>query len=599
MHAFEDIAGLYREELRSLREDAVRFAVRNPGMARQLGLASDTQPDPLVNLLLESFAWLAARVRADAESRLPLVSHSLLGLLYPQFVCPIPSVGVAEFIPNPAGVAGLPDGFGIPAHTPIHNRDERGGVLRWRTARPLTLHPAKVVRASIIPPASWMPAAAQGVPGVLCLRIEGIAGLSLAKFGLPSLSLHLGGDRFATFPMHEWVHGACKDVFLADDAGAAKPRALSLGREALCHAGLEPGGRLFPESAYALPGYQLLQEYFVYPEHLLFWEVGGLERRRELGDLPGFDLLFPVDAPPPKTVSSRLFRTCAVPVVNLFERMAEPIRVDHERSGHLLVPDLRHRDSTEVHSVIAVDALEGGERSSVMPYFSLSGEGDAPPSLMWFLRRKPSLDGIGTDVFLHFKEAGFRPETARPWVASARVLCTNRHRAAERWRQGELTRDTDMPTAAIRFCGPPSQQHDPPMFGGELWKLVSHLSLHQLSLSGPDADNVLRELLRLYAPPRDAFAQRQIAGVNGLCAKPLIRPLRSAPGCAARGTRLTLTLDEDAFTGGSAFLFAEVLDVFFGLYAGINTFTQLVLKTCNRKGTWHRWPLRSGALPLI
>ena len=80
MHAFEDIAGLYREELRSLREDAVRFAVRNPGMARQLGLASDTQPDPLVNLLLESFAWLAARVRADAESRLPLVSHSLLGL---------------------------------------------------------------------------------------------------------------------------------------------------------------------------------------------------------------------------------------------------------------------------------------------------------------------------------------------------------------------------------------------------------------------------------------------------------------------------------------------------------------------------------------
>ena len=33
MDAFEDIAGLYREELRSLREDAVRFAVRNPGMA--------------------------------------------------------------------------------------------------------------------------------------------------------------------------------------------------------------------------------------------------------------------------------------------------------------------------------------------------------------------------------------------------------------------------------------------------------------------------------------------------------------------------------------------------------------------------------------
>lgn len=47
MSAFEDIDGLYREELRSLREDATRFAARNPGMARQLGLASDTQPDSL------------------------------------------------------------------------------------------------------------------------------------------------------------------------------------------------------------------------------------------------------------------------------------------------------------------------------------------------------------------------------------------------------------------------------------------------------------------------------------------------------------------------------------------------------------------------
>ena len=75
-------------------------------------------------------------------------------------------------------------------------------------------------------------------------------------------------------------------------------------------------------------------------------------------------------------------------------------------------------------------------------------------------------------------------------------------------------------------------------------------------------------------------------------------PLALRSGLCGEGNP-ALTLDEDAFTGGSAFLFAEVLDVFFGLYAGINTFTQLVLKTCNRKGTWHRWPLRSGALPLI
>lgn len=106
MHAFEDIAGLYREELRSLREDAVRFAVRNPGMARQLGWRPIRSP-----ILWLICCWSRSHGLPPGEGRtrnpLPLVSHSLLGLLYPQFVCPIPSVGVAEFIPNPAGVAGL------------------------------------------------------------------------------------------------------------------------------------------------------------------------------------------------------------------------------------------------------------------------------------------------------------------------------------------------------------------------------------------------------------------------------------------------------------------------------------------------------------
>lgn len=595
----EDLDGLYQEELRSLREDAVRFAARNPGMARQLGLARDTMPDPLVDRLLESCAWLTARVRADAQNRLPLVSHSLLGLLYPQFVSPIPSIGVMECAVNPAGIAGLSEGFSVPSGTPIHSLDEDGGALRWRTAWPVTLHPARVERAEILPPASWMPVSARSVPGVLRLRVSGAAGLPLSNFSLPSLRLHLCGSRFSTFPLYEWTLSACRDVIIADDADADKPKTLSLGPGALRPVGFGPGELLFPESVYAHPGYQLLQEYFAYPEHLLFWDVADIGRRRELGELASFDLLLPVDADPPEKVEAGLFRTCAVPVVNLFERLAEPIRVAYERAAYPLVPDMRHQQGTEVHSVLRVDALEGGERTSVTPYFSLAENSDAAPTRYWFLRRKPSLDGVGTDVFLSFKEAAFRPEKARPWVASARVLCTNRHRAAKRWQQGELTRDTDMPVAALRFCGPPSQQHDPPMFGGELWKLVSHLSLHHLSLTGPDAGQVLRELLKLYAPRGDAFSQRQIAGVQELSGQTGMLPLREAPGSAVRGTRFYLTLDEAAFGGGSAFLFAGVLDVFFGLYANVNTFTQLKLMTLSRKGVWCSWPPRSGARPLL
>lgn len=595
----DNLEGLYQDELRSLREDAVRFAARNPGMARQLGLSADTIPDPLVDRLLESCAWLTARARADAQSRLPLVSHSLLGLLYPQFVSPVPSIGVVEFTPNPSGIASLTEGFLVPSGTPMHTIDEDGGALRWRTAWPIHLHPAQVSRAEILPPAAWMPASAQNAPAVLRLRIVGSGGLSLASFTLSSLRLHLAGSGFSAFLLYEWALSTCCDVILADDAEAKSPKTVSLGRAALRPVGFGADELLLPESAYAHPGYQLLQEYFAHPEHLLFWDVMNLDRRHELGELHAFDLLLPMTAEPPDKVEARLFRTCATPIVNLSERLAEPLRVDYEHSAYLLVPDIRQRKNMEVHSVLSVNALEGGERTSVTPYFSLAEDPNSAPGRYWFMRRQPSLDGVGTDVFLSFKEAGFRPETARPWVASVRVLCTSRHQAADRWRQGELTRDTDMPVSAIQFCGPPSRQHDPPMFGGELWKLVSHLSLHHLSLTGPDAAHVLRELLRLYALRGDAFSQRQISAVRALSAKPSIIPLRSAPGCAARGTLLDLTLDEDAFQGGSAFLFASVLDVFFGLYASVNSFTQLTLKSPNRKGVWYAWPPRVGIRPLL
>jgi type VI secretion system protein ImpG len=61
-----------------------------------------------------------------------------------------------------------------------------------------------------------------------------------------------------------------------------------------------------------------------------------------------------------------------------------------------------------------------------------------------------------------------------------------------------------------------------------------------------------------------------------------------------RGTEVTLTVDESSYVGGGSFLLAAVLDRFFGLYASVNSFTQLVLTSQQREGVWKRWPARAG-----
>jgi len=59
------------------------------------------------------------------------------------------------------------------------------------------------------------------------------------------------------------------------------------------------------------------------------------------------------------------------------------------------------------------------------------------------------------------------------------------------------------------------------------------------------------------------------------------------------GVEIVLELDELAYQGSSAFLFASVLECFFARHAAINSFTQLTLRTPQR-GEVMRWPPRTG-----
>ena len=77
--------------------------------------------------------------------------------------------------------------------------------------------------------------------------------------------------------------------------------------------------------------------------------------------------------------------------------------------------------------------------------------------------------------------------------------------------------------------------------------------------------------------------------------RPVVRRLRQRTGTGtARGTEITVVLEEKAFEGTGVFLLGAVLDRFFAEYAGLNHFTQTVLRTPER-GEIMRWPPRCGA----
>src|SRR5262249_61418391 len=116
--------------------------------------------------------------------------------------------------------------------------------------------------------------------------------------------------------------------------------------------------------------------------------------------------------------------------------------------------------------------------------------------------------------------------------------------------------------------------------------MIKMLSLNHLGLiergAGRNGQS-LKETLSMFADMQDSATERKIRGIRSLDSRPVIRrmPQRSGSGIA-RGTEVTVTLDEKAFEGSGAFLLGAILDRFFCEYSAINHFTQTVIRTIER-----------------
>src|SRR5437764_15475387 len=103
----------YERELRFIRRLAAGFARQYPREAGRLGLEADRSTDPHVERMIEAFAYLTARVNLKIDDEFPELTDALLGVLYPHFLAPIPSMTMVQFDVGP-GQAEAPNGVAVP-----------------------------------------------------------------------------------------------------------------------------------------------------------------------------------------------------------------------------------------------------------------------------------------------------------------------------------------------------------------------------------------------------------------------------------------------------------------------------------------------------
>ncbi len=616
----------YESELLFIRKMARDFARRYPGPAGRLQLKDNESTDPHVERLIEAFALLAGRVRVKIEDEFPELTDALLGVLYPHYLAPVPSLAIVQFILDTTR-AQLPDGFVIPRHTmlhtaPIRTRWEDGLAVRFRTGYPVTLWPLAVTSARLQPPP--FPAGMQAPPrtkAVLRIQVECQADLQFAELSLETLRFYLHGDDHPIAALYELIfNNAVQVQFRPLGKGAKTPPVTLRPEECLAPVGFEREESLLPYPNRSFLGYRLLTELFAYPSKFLFVDVKGWPhlRREEFGDKVELTIFLNRTEPALEhAVETGTFRLGCTPVINLFPQTAEGIDVSHLQPEYLVKADVAHRRGMEIYSVDEVTSVDAatGAVTEYQPFYSFHhGRTRDSQQTFWYASRRPSIqeDDRGTEVYLSLVDLSFNPRLPTSKVLLVRTTCTNRDLPVDLQAAGDelyLELEAPAPLAGVHCLKPPSAPLRPPLQRGAQWRLISHLSLNHLSLADKEEGRqALQEILHLY-DFSDPESGRQLAdvtrdlieGITAVRSRPVVGrvgPPEVASGFC-RGLEITIEFDERKYVGTGVYLVAAVLERFLGLYASVNSFTQLVATIQQREGILKKWPPRAGEHPLL
>jgi type VI secretion system protein ImpG len=596
---------LYARELAYLREQGAEFALAHPKIAGRLGIAGRHGSDPHVERMLESFAFLTARLQDGLDRDFPELTGGLLGVLYPQYTSPIPSMAIAAFDVD----AKLTSGHTIEKGTVLFAEAPGGPTCRFTTCYPVTLWPITITACSFATrDAQALPSAATesgGTQAVGAIRIglqsngpplRALAATVASPERRFTLRFFMTGTEIESFRLYDLLFERERTVMITGGEG---------GREAsparLRAVGFEADDDVLPYPPHAHLGYRMIQEYFAFPRKYLFFDV-------ELDRVPegqSCELLILLDRRPGAPVRNDSFRLGCTPIVNLFPRLSEPVRIDQRRAEYRLVADARRERFTEIHSIQTVSSTRPGEQEPRIfpPFYSFSHPADEnAPAVFWSARRAPTgrTSLPGTDVFLTFVDPTFAVQRPTAEVLYASVLCTNRDLAEEMDAGARLSIERGEPVGPITCLTKPTAQIGAPLGGQALWRLVSNLSLNHLSL-GDHGPKPLREVLRAYLFSDAPQSELQIAGIADVTSRIVSRRLGAdAWRGFCRGSEVTLFFEDRNFSNASPILFGAVLSRFLSLYAHLNSFTELVIrKNTKREEVWRRWQPMSGARPLL
>jgi len=609
----DELLPYYEKELAYIRQMGSEFAGEHPKIAGRLGINAETIEDPHVSRLIEGFAYLNARIQHKLDDDFPELSDALLEVLFPHYQRPLPSMTIVQFV---ADEEKLEDTYKLPQNTLLETEQFGGETCRFSAIYETQLHPFKLTEATLLGRPFTTPGSQnlKGSGGVLKLSLQTFnEEITFSEVKPERIRFYLKGQSQHINPLYELLLNDCQAIFMATSETDAKP--VKLPPNIIKPVGFTIDEGLLPYPDTSFMGYRLLTEYFTFPEKFMFLDLEGFADKipdNAEGTLEFYIYLGDSDVELEHNISAETFQTGCSPAVNLFEHRTDPIKLDHTSTEYQIIPDARRPTGYEVYSVNKVTAsTSDGDREEYLPLYGTSHENqDTENHAYWFTKRRNAKMGTylrddGSDVFLSLVDLYFNPNNPDDRTLSLATTCSNRDQPSKLPFSSDQPKlqciDSAPPCERIRCVIQPSSTVRPSMRNNARWRLISHLSLNHLSITGRDnATKALKEILRLYDFKESSINRAQIESIIHVNTRPISAPLTiDGRATLCRGMEIEIMLDDSQLTGSSSYLFATVLEHFFALYCSLNSFTRVLVKLKSKEGYLKKCPPRAGEKTLL
>ena len=593
-----EILRYYEAEMRYLREAGQEFARAFPDRARELDLDRVGERDPHVERLFEGFAFLMGRLRHKLDDELPELTEGLVSMLWPHYLRMIPSLAILELTPQAGTLqkhetvaAGL-EATSDPVEAGMGGAGAEKATIEcvYRTTQPVDLYPLALAEAGVH--------AREDGRSVIRLRLAIQTQTERGRLQVPRLRLYLNADRPVALALYaaltaEPVAMQVRVPGWPEDRPGT-PQAMPGLR--LAPAGFAAEERLWPKADNAFGGYQLLLEYFTFPEKFMFVDLFGLDVQAIPANAPWLDVEVVLQLPWPDDMrfNAGNVRLYCTPVINLFPVAADPVMVSQHETEYRVRARADQGALVDIYSVDGVEYFQRGQRFPYEPFAAFRHRGgmlrhDMPERYYHTRMRRGPSGRFDTWIVL----GGHAWDEARELTAetlSLSVTGTNGMLPRKALREAGITRMRGGFTnvAAVRNLTAPTLPVYPPTGDRFQWRVLSHLAPNYLSLL--DAE-ILRGSLALYDWTEGELNRRRIEAITDVRHRPLNKLVK---GGLMRGVEITVTLDANRFAGeGDLELFGSMLNRFLGLYATLNLYTKLVI-VAQPVGRRIEWPETKG-----